>query len=94
MPSFTESFGLVYAEAMSQGVPVVYSKGQGFDNQFPEGTVGFHVDANDPESVAEGIEKVIDSFDAIRERTVISAGKFNWDDISKRYVEIYQKIIG
>ena len=94
MPSFTESFGLVYAEAMSQGLPVVYSKGQGFDNQFPEGTVGFHVDANDPESVAEGIEKVINSFDAIRERTVISAAKFNWDDISKRYVEIYQKIIG
>lgn len=92
MPSFTESFGLVYAEAMSQGLPVVYSKGQGFDNQFPEGTVGFHVDANDPESVAEGIEKIINSFDAIRERTVISARKFNWDDISKRYLEIYQKI--
>lgn len=92
MPSFTESFGLVYAEAMSQGLPVVYSKGQGFDNQFPEGTVGFHVDANDPESVAEGIEKIINSFDAIRERTLISARKFNWDDISKRYLEIYQKI--
>lgn len=94
MPSFTESFGLVYAEAISQGLPVIYSKGQGFDNQFPEGTVGFHVAADDPESVADGIEKVINSFDAIRERTVISARKFNWDDISKRYVEIYQKVSG
>ena len=93
MPSFTESFGLVYAEAMSQGLPVVYSRGQGFDNQFPEGVVGYHVDAIDPKSVAEGIEKVINSFAAIKERTVNSAAKFNWDDISKRYVEIYRNII-
>lgn len=92
MPSFTESFGLVYAEAMSQGLPVVYSKGQGFDNQFAEGTVGFHVSSNDPKSVADGIEKIIDSFDVIRERTAINARKFNWEDIAKRYVAIYQKI--
>lgn len=31
MVSFRENFGLVYAEALSQGRPVVYSKGQGFD---------------------------------------------------------------
>lgn len=92
MPSFTESFGLVYAEAMSQGLPVIYSKGQGFDNQFAEGTVGFHVLSDDPRSVADGIEKIIDSFDAIRERTAVSARKFNWDDIAKQYVAIYQKI--
>lgn len=92
MPSFTESFGLVYAEAMSQGLPVVYTEGQGFDNQFEEGTVGFHVSSNDPKSVADGIEKVINSFDAIREEIAVKAKKFNWDDVAKRYVEIYQKI--
>ena len=92
MPSFTESFGLVYAEAMSQGLPVVYSEGQGFDNQFEEGSVGFHVSANDPKSVADGIEKVINSFDVIREGIAVNARKFNWEDIAKRYVAIYQKI--
>ena len=44
MTSLGESFGLTYAEAMSQGVPVIYSKGQGFDGQFKEGVVGYHVD--------------------------------------------------
>ena len=92
MPSFTETFGLVYAEAMSQGLPVLYSKGQGFDNQFTEGTVGFHVSSDDPKSVADGIEKIVDLFDAIRERTAVSARKFNWVDIAKQYVAIYQKI--
>ena len=92
MPSHTESFGLVYAEAMSQGLPVIYSEGQGFDTQFPEGTVGFHVSAYDPKSVADGIEKIIDSFDVISARTTINARKFNWEDIAKRYIAIYQNI--
>jgi glycosyltransferase involved in cell wall biosynthesis len=55
MPSFTESFGLVYAEAISQGLPVVYSIGQGFDRQFPEGEVGYHADPNSAQSVADAI---------------------------------------
>ena len=29
MPSIIETFGLVYAEAMSQGLPVIYTRGQG-----------------------------------------------------------------
>ena len=45
MPSITESFGLVYAEAMTQALPVVYTKGQGFDGQFPDGEVGYSVEA-------------------------------------------------
>ena len=44
MPSVTETFGLTYAEAMSQGLPVIYSKNQGFDGQFEEGKVGYHVE--------------------------------------------------
>ena len=91
MPSFTESFGLVYAEAMSQGLPVVYSQGQGFDNQFPEGMVGYHVSAYDAQAVADGIEKVIHNFDNIKKNVVTAAKKFNWPEISARYDEIYRK---
>lgn len=93
MPSFTESFGLVYAEAMSQGLPVIYSAGQGFDNQFPEGTIGYHVSAYDAQDVADGIEKVIRDFDAIKQNTVISSRIFNWEEITAKYDAIYQKIL-
>ena len=90
MPSFTESFGLVYAEAMSQGLPVVYSKGQGFDNQFPEGTVGYHVSPYDVRDIADGIEKVVENYDKIKNNVVFSAKSFNWSEISEKYDKIYR----
>ena len=93
MPSFTESFGLVYAEAMSQGLPVIYSKEQGFDRQFPEGTVGYHVSPYDPQEVAEGIEKVISRYAQIVPHTCPCAKQFNWSEITHIYHGIYHEII-
>ncbi|MBE6655680.1 MAG: glycosyltransferase family 4 protein [Ruminococcaceae bacterium] len=92
MPSFTESFGLVYAEAMSQGLPVVYSEGQGFDAQFPEGMVGYHVSAHDAQDVADGIEKIINRFSQITPNVISAARSFNWEEITKRYDAIYSAI--
>lgn len=92
MPSFTESFGLVYPEAMSQSLPVIYSKGEGFDKQFPEGTVGYHVEAGNAESVAEGIEKVIRHFDRITMNTVQSSQAFRWKRIIAEYDAVYKAL--
>lgn len=89
MPSFTESFGLVYAEAMSQGLPVIYSKGQGFDNQFPEGVVGYHVDSGSPDDVAEGIKRVIENYSDIQKNVVDAARRFNWEEIVNQYSALY-----
>ncbi len=91
MPSHTESFGLVYAEAMSQGLPVIYTKGQGFDCQFEESVVGFHVKSDNILSVAEGIEKIIKSYDFISKNVVNASQKFNWDKLVKGYLNIYNK---
>ncbi len=93
MPSFTESFGLVYAEAMSQGLPVIYSKNQGFDGQFPEGTVGYHVDAHDVSDVACGIEKLTEDFENIKKNVVSCAKVFNWLEITDIYDKIYKTIL-
>lgn len=93
MPSFTETFGLVYAEAMSQGLPVIYSEGQGFDRQFPEGYVGYHVPAGDVQQVADGIEKVIKNFDEIKQNVVCAAKSFDWVKITAEYDRIYKQVL-
>ncbi len=94
MPSFTESFGLVYVEAMSQGLPVVYSKGEGFDKQFAEGEVGYHVDPKDSKEIAAAIAKILKRYQEISESVAMRSVRYNWDDICLKYKMLYKKICG
>lgn len=92
MPSITETFGLVYPEAMSQGLPVIYTKGQGFDGQFADGAVGYAVNCFDVADIAAKIILIKNNYDEISENAVISAKKFCWSEISQDYKNIYMAI--
>lgn len=93
MPSYQETFGLVYPEAMSQGLPVIYSEEQGFDNQFPDGEVGFPVDPKDPADIAHKISLILEDYEAISKRALEKYKKFNWDILSKHYIDIYKNLL-
>lgn len=92
MPSHTETFGLVYAEAMSQGLPVLYTRGQGFDGQFPDGTVGYAVDDRDVGDVAQKIRMVMEQYDTLARNAYEGAAKFSWDRIASEYQRIYTEV--
>lgn len=94
MPSRTESFGLVYAEAMSQGLPVIYSKGQGFDGQFEEGMVGFHVNSQHPSEIKDKVFEIKKNYYNISSNCIKMCEKFNWIGISEQYLKFYKKIAG
>jgi glycosyltransferase involved in cell wall biosynthesis len=89
LPSVHETFGLVYPEAMSQGMPVIYTKEQGFDGQFPDGEVGYSVNCSDSSEIADRITAIRDDYQEISKRTISSVSRFNWQLISERYAEIY-----
>lgn len=93
MPSHTETFGLVYAEAMSQGLPVLYTKGQGFDGYFSDGQVGYAVSDTDASDLAGKIELVVNRYCEISANCIDGCERFNWDSISKKYSNVYQKIM-
>ncbi|WP_404292790.1 glycosyltransferase family 4 protein [Cytobacillus kochii] len=93
MPSIHESFGLVYAEAISQGLPVVYSKGQGFDGQFEEGLVGNSVNPSSPEDIAQKITSIINKYDVISKNCLNLSHKFKWEFIEQEYNNVYSNII-
>lgn len=92
MPSHTETFGLVYAEAMSQGLPVLYTAGQGFDGQFPEGEVGFAVSDEDAADIADKVLKIRDNYVKMSENAVSGAARFDWDAIGDKYHQLYQEM--
>lgn len=92
MPSFSETFGLVYAEAMSQALPVIYTRGQGFDGFFKEGQVGFSVEAKNILEMQDRIEKIERDYENISRRASKFSLDFNWKDIAKTYSDIYEEI--
>lgn len=89
MPSFSETFGRVYAEAMTQAVPVIYTRGQGFDGMFTEGSVGYSVNANDVEEICVAVRKIIDDYNSISSNCINECHIFNWDTISRRLETLY-----
>lgn len=92
LPSIHETFGLVYAEAMSQGLPVIYSKGQGFDGQFEDGTVGYVVDSLDPNDIAEKIIKIFYDYEIKSKNCIELFHKFDWKTIACEYLSLYENL--
>lgn len=92
MPSITETFGLTYVEAMSQGLPVIYSKGQGVDGYFNEGDIGYHVNSLNPENIKNKIIDIINNYGEMSKNCLELADRFNWSDIVSEYFNIYTQI--
>lgn len=93
MPSKYETFGLVYAEALSQGLPIIYTKGQGFDKQIPEGEVGYGIKYNDINEITEKVIEIYTNYNKYSEKTKKYINKFNWEYIAEIYKEIYKEIL-
>jgi glycosyltransferase involved in cell wall biosynthesis len=93
MPSVKETFGLAYAEAMSQGLPLIYTRGQGFDQQFEDGQVGYSVSCFDPQEITDRIVMIIENYESISRRCVTLAHKFDWNNIAQVYTRIYREIV-
>jgi len=92
MPSTDETFGLVYPEAMSQRLPVIYSVGEGFYGQFPEGEAGYAADPRSTQDVVDKILLALEHYEEISARAPELARRFDWRDITAQYQEIYRHV--
>lgn len=90
MPSHQETFGLVYIEAMSQGLPVIYSKGQGIDGYFGENEIGVAVSSNNIEEIADGVITIEKNYKKMYDSAIRVVSDFSWSKIARDYVNIYE----
>jgi len=91
MPSFKETFGLVYIEAMSRGLPIIYTENQGIDGFFKEGEVGFSVNPSSVQSIEKAIKNIKKNYRIISVKCHENSKKFNWKEIAKKYRNIYEQ---
>ena len=94
MVSKPETFGLVYVEALSQYLPIIYAKGQGFDGFYPDGFVGYPAEAGNAESIAEKIENLINNYSSVANNveSLNLDEDFDWSNIGKKYLSIYKTL--
>lgn len=90
MTSKGETFGLVYIEAMSQGLPLIYSLDTGIDGYFEQGFVGYGVKPGSVPEMKSGLDKIVSNYQEISENCSIKAKELNWKTIAEKYFDIYQ----
>ncbi len=92
MPSFKETFGVSYIEALSQGLPIIFSKGQAVDGYFDHTNVGVAVDPRDVNDIAYKIKLVCQDLEARKLGCTAEAERFSWGPVVHKYVDVYNRI--
>jgi len=93
LASHHENFGMVYAEALAAGTPVVASKNTPWQD-VEKNNCGKWVDST-PEKIAESIIEILNS-DPVQmgiNGIIYVRKNFSWDKIAKQFVETYKNII-
>jgi glycosyltransferase involved in cell wall biosynthesis len=93
MISKYETFGLVYLEALSQGLPIIHSRGQGIDGYLKNSLFARAVDYNSEEQVHSAIKELMINYSSISAQAIQAAKKFDWEYISKDYNDLYNKVL-
>ena len=92
MPSIHETFGLVYIEALTQNLAVIYTKDQGIDGLLNE-CIGEKVNAHSTKSIQGAICKILDNRSDYLASEIVNFELFRWESIAKTYQQLYKNIL-
>lgn len=88
MVSHSETFGLVYLEALSQGLPILYTSGQGIDTSVPN-AVGEKAKSTDIQDITNKLKRIIDNYPTYQQLGD-NILEFSWDSIALKYSNIFK----
>ena len=89
-PSHTETFGLVYVEALTQGCPFIYTAGEGVDGFFNNAAYCKAVNSRNAPQIAAALLALLVQFRRGVSHELIKAriSEFSWASIALQYVEL------
>ncbi|RJE47609.1 glycosyl transferase [Dehalobacter sp. MCB1] len=98
LPSWQEGFGVVYIEAMAQGLPVIGVRGEGIEDALIHGQNGLLVAPRNVEDLTGTLDSLLR--DAVYCRRLGEAGRqtvldrFTWSNNAARTAGVYQTLTG
>ncbi|HKX74808.1 MAG TPA: glycosyltransferase [Acidimicrobiia bacterium] len=96
VPSRSESFGLVAAEAQACGRPVVAARIGGLMDVIDDGSTGMLVDGWDPADHAGAVLTLLDDPELAAKMGAAGvrwSRRFSWDATVRRYLELYRGVL-
>ncbi|MTJ02274.1 glycosyltransferase family 4 protein [Idiomarina piscisalsi] len=92
MPSSHETFGLVYVEAMLQGLPILYTANEGVDGFYSD-MIGEKVQQLTVEEVTTKLIKMISNLASYELPVEEIKRNHDWAEIAKKYLLVYKSHI-
>lgn len=84
MISKYETLGMVYLEALSQGIPVIYTKGEAIDGMISE-KISFRIEYKNYKKLKEVIKIQYKNLNEIKVNNLFNIHSFNFKEILKKY---------
>jgi glycosyltransferase involved in cell wall biosynthesis len=98
LPSIEDGFGLVMAEAMACGCPVIASTNTGGADLFTDGSEGFLVPIRDPQAIAEKLQDLADDSGQHGRMSAAARARVSqiggWSDYGDRWVALLERLTG
>lgn len=90
MPSRKETFGLVYVEAMLQGLPILFTKNEGIDGFYAD-DIGEAVIRGNSSEIADKLACLYDNYSKYKLNTSLIIENHDWTNIACIYQKIYEE---
>lgn len=98
LPSIEDGFGLVMAQSMACGTPVIASDNTGGSDLFNDGVQGFLVPIRSPEAICDRLTVLADNPDLLRRMSEAALARVQnlggWRDYGNQYASFLQELTG
>ncbi|HZR52697.1 MAG TPA: glycosyltransferase family 4 protein [Streptosporangiaceae bacterium] len=91
-----ESFGIVTAEAMAAGAPIVASDIEAFQQVLRGGMAGELFTTGDPDSLAESAGRLLDDAarrDALSAAALAAVARYDWSVVARDVLSVYETVV-